>query len=84
MVSNTSAWNGWRALDVTKSGFYWHFRDRSQLLREMLDTKRRAAEIVYSPGIPHFQEAAGDRSRRRTVVVELVDAADFLAANGVR
>jgi len=45
----------------------------SDLLREMLDTKQQAAKIEYSPGIPHFQEAAGDRSRRRTVVVEPVD-----------
>lgn len=45
----------------------------SDLLREMLDAKRQAAKIEYSPGVPHFQEAAGNRPRRRTVVVEPVD-----------
>lgn len=45
----------------------------SDLLREMLDTKRQAAKIVYSPGIPHFADAAGDRIRGRTVVVEPPD-----------
>jgi AcrR family transcriptional regulator len=30
-----------QALDVTKGGFYWHFKDRNALLREMLDRWER-------------------------------------------
>lgn len=45
----------------------------SDLLREMLDTKRQAADIVYAPGIPHFADAASNQPRRRIVVVEPVD-----------
>ena len=26
-----------KRLEISKSGFYWHFRDRDQLLKEMLD-----------------------------------------------
>ena len=26
-----------RALDVSKSGFYWHFKDRADLLLELLE-----------------------------------------------
>lgn len=45
-------------LDVSKGGFYWHFKDRAALLEEMLDDwERRAvgdaiAEVEGEPGEP--------------------------------
>jgi parvulin-like peptidyl-prolyl isomerase len=43
----------------------------SEMLREMLTEKRRAATIEYAPGIPHFAEPVGAASGGlRAVVVE--------------
>lgn len=42
----------------------------SEKLREMLQEKRRQADIVFAPGIPHFVNAIGSQTGRPTVVVE--------------
>jgi parvulin-like peptidyl-prolyl isomerase len=42
----------------------------SEKLREMLQEKRRQADIVFAPGIPHFVNAIGSQAGRPTVVVE--------------
>lgn len=45
-------------LGVTKGGFYWHFKDRAALLREMLDSWEQSvvtdviAEVESEPGEP--------------------------------
>jgi len=41
-----------RDLDISKSGFYWHFKDRSDLLRQLLDYWA----YEYTEVVTQFQE----------------------------
>lgn len=56
-----------RTLGVTKGSFYWHFRDRAQLLEAMLETWRRDATLAVIERI----ETQGSAAERLKGLIEL-------------
>ena len=58
-----------RKLGVAKSGFYWHFRDREQLLQEMLDywSHEYTGVVAANPEV-----IALEPKRRLRVIAEMV------------
>lgn len=50
-----------KRLTVTKGGFYWHFRDRQDLLQAMLAAWRDGREQAISRQIAELQGSAAER-----------------------
>jgi AcrR family transcriptional regulator len=65
-----------RELEVTKGGFYWHFKDRRALLNEMLDAWER---VAVDEVIERIDEAGGDaRARLRELFAIATDREEVL------
>jgi AcrR family transcriptional regulator len=57
-----------QSLGVTKGGFYWHFEDRAELLRELLDAWERA---MVDEAIERVEQGGGDARERLRRLFEL-------------
>ncbi len=58
-----------RSLDLTRGSFYWHFRDRRDLLHHMLDWwDREMTDVV----IRHIDRLEGTGSKRILALAELI------------
>ena len=63
------------ALGVTKGGFYWHFDDRSALLKEMLDTWER---VFVDEVIERVEGKGGDARAKLEHLFALASSMDEL------
>ncbi|HEY0391510.1 MAG TPA: helix-turn-helix domain-containing protein [Solirubrobacterales bacterium] len=69
------------SLGVTKGGFYWHFKDRRDLIEEMLDTWERAgAEDV----IAFVESRPADPRAKLQQLFELASSVDFPVELAIR
>jgi AcrR family transcriptional regulator len=57
-----------QALDVSKGGFYWHFKDRQALLEEMLDVWERTWVDEVIEAVEAEMQDARSRLRRLSVL----------------
>ncbi len=61
-------------LNVSKGGFYWHFKDRRALLEEMLDSwERSGTDLVFEL----IEGGGGDARSKIRRLAELAPSADF-------
>jgi len=62
------------SLGVSKGGFYWHFKDRQALLREMLDTWEK---VVVEDVIVSLESQPDDPRAKLQQLFELAPSVDF-------
>jgi len=69
------------SLGVSKGGFYWHFKDRQALLREMLDTWEK---VVVEDVIVSLESQPDDPRAKLQQLFELAPSVDFEAEVALR
>ncbi len=69
------------SLGVTKGGFYWHFKDRQALLREMLDSWEKAA---VGDVIARVESQSADPRAKLQQLFELARSVDFAGELAIR
>jgi AcrR family transcriptional regulator len=69
------------SLGVSKGGFYWHFKDRQELLGEMLDSWEKA---VAEDVIAYVESQQGDPRAKLQQLYELAPSVDFAVELALR
>lgn len=69
------------SLGVSKGGFYWHFKDRRALLKEMLDTWEKA---TVEDVIARVESRPADARDKLQQLFKLAPSADFAVELAVR